>query len=283
MDFGIVLPNYGVAASVESIISVAKLAEELNFNSIWVTDHIVVPEEFDNPYGNLFEIIVTLSYLAAITNRIKLGTSITILPIREPNLVAKQLATLDVLSNGRVIFGVGGGWMKGEYEKIGVNFSDRGTIFDDNIKKIRQFWQGFDKFVSKPGPLQKNGPKIIVGGNSKRARIRAKNLGDGWFPVGLSPDELKKAVKDFPSQTEKKNFPVHMRSLVEITDNPIGRYVGAEGKTRYSISGSSDEIIAELNKFEGNLESLVCYFGNKKKEDLIKQIKKFAKEVMPSF
>lgn len=283
MDFGLVLPNYGKAANKESIEAISILAEKLNFNSIWVTDHIIVPAQYENPYGNLYEIIVTLSYVSAITKNVKIGSSVMVLPLREPYLVAKQLSTLDALSDGRVIFGVGGGWMEGEYEKIGLDFSKRGKILDKNIIKIREFWNGYNNFVSNPKPMQKHGPRILVGGNSKSAIKRAANFGDGWFPVGLSPQELKNSVNNLKKLSKGKKLQVYMRSLVEITDNPIGTYVGSEGKKRYSISGTSNEIINEINKFHGDLDSLVCYFGNKKIDDLINQIRKFAKEIMPSF
>jgi len=224
MKFGMVLPNYGMAASKDILVKTALLAEEKNFDSLWVTDHIIVPKEFENPYGNLYEIFVTLGFISAITSKIKLGTSIMILPLREPNLVAKQISTLDTLSSGRIIFGVGGGWMEKEYDKIGIPFSQRGKIFDENIKLIRQFWKGEENFVSNPKPHNKKGPSIIIGGNSKIARKRAIQYGDGWFPVGLSPDELKISIKDFSILSNKK-IPVYMRSLVEITEQPIGRYI----------------------------------------------------------
>ena len=282
MKFGLILPNYGIAADNNSISKISLLGEELGFTSLWVTDHIIVPKKFENPYGNLFEIIVTLSYISGITKNVKLGTSIMVLPLREPNLVAKQLSTLDKLSDGRLIFGVGVGWMEEEYEKIGIDFKNRGKTADENITKIKEFWKSNTNFVSNPKPKQNPLP-IFIGGNSRIALKRAANFGDGWFPVGLSPQELKNSVNNLKKLSKEKKLQVYMRSLVEITDNPIGTYVGSEGKKRYSISGTSNEIINEINKFHGDLDSLVCYFGNKKIDDLINQIRKFTKEIIPSF
>ena len=183
MDFGLVLPNYGKAANTNSIREVAILAEEMGFKSIWATDHIIVPQKFEIPYGDLYEIIVTLSYISAITKKIVLGTSVMVLPLREPNLVAKQIATLDTLSNGRAVLGIGVGWMDKEYQQIGVDFHNRGKIIDNSITKLKQFWNGIDEFVSRPNAIQKNGIPIFIGGNSKRAIIRAATKGDGWFQV----------------------------------------------------------------------------------------------------
>ena len=220
----------------------------MGFKSIWATDHIIVPQKFEIPYGDLYEIIVTLSYISAITKKIVLGTSVMVLPLREPNLVAKQIATLDTLSNGRAVLGIDVGWMDKEYQQIGVDFHNRGKIIDNSITKLKQFWNGIDEFVSRPNAIQKNGIPIFIGGNSKRAIIRAATKGDGWFPVGLSPTELEQSLLEL-KKIQKKNLPIYMRSLVEISEKPIGLYKGAEGKTRYSVSGSISQVIKELNQF----------------------------------
>src|SRR5436190_7599364 len=115
MQFGVALPHFSRLASREAIVQTAREAERLGYGSIWTTDHVLMAADQPEPYGTILEAIVTLTYVAAVTERIRLGTSVIVLPQREPVLVAKQAATLDVLSNGRLIIGFGAGWNEREF------------------------------------------------------------------------------------------------------------------------------------------------------------------------
>ena len=198
MRFGIGLPNYGRGKTWDDIRRVARLAEELGYESVWTTDHVVVPQENSEPYGNIFESLMTLALVASITQRVKLGTSILVLPQRNPVLAAKQVATLDAATNGRVILGVGVGWNEVEYKNLGANFKNRGKRLDEAIVLLRTLWsnenasfQGtyttLEQAVFAPLPARKSIP-IWIGGNDEPAFVRAAKLGDGWHSTGASPE-----------------------------------------------------------------------------------------------
>jgi len=140
VKFGYIAPNYGDKISAAQILEIAELCEDLGFDSIWATDHIIMPRELKDPYGQLLEPFITLSFVAARTEKLRLGTSIIVLPQRNPILVAKQAAALDVFSRGRVILGFGAGWAEKEFANLGANFTARGLIYDESIKLIRALW-----------------------------------------------------------------------------------------------------------------------------------------------
>lgn len=218
MKIGVHLANGGVWASPETIVPLGVRAEELGFDSLWVSDHVVVPSKIDEskyPYGppgtfspdtsqNYFESFAVLAFLAGRTSRVQLGTSVLVLPQRQPLVVAKQWATLDALSGGRTILGVGAGWMREEFVALGTDtFDRRGQATDEAIKLYREVWttQGdvsfegevyrFEPLRAMPKPAQPKGPPIWVGGHGKRSIRRAAELGDGWHLVRAGLDELR--------------------------------------------------------------------------------------------
>ena len=180
MKFGACIPHYGVPMSKKAIADFCKLAEGLNFDSIWTTDHIAVNKQYADPYGSIFESLMTLSFAAAHTEHVKLGTSIIVLPMRNPILFAKQTATLDQLSDGRLILGLGAGWMDDEFATLGFNFRDRGKIMNEQIRLLRILWTEakpkfdghffkFSDIAFLPKSVQENGPQIWIGGSSHSA------------------------------------------------------------------------------------------------------------------
>ena len=142
MDFGLTLPNfhYGAPPSREHILAVAHAAEASGFTSVWASDHILVGSAYPR-YGTLYEALATLAWVAAQTRHLKVGTSILVLPMRHALLAAKQIATIDDLSKGRVIVGLGAGWNKQEFELLGANFSKRGRALDESIRAMRTLWE----------------------------------------------------------------------------------------------------------------------------------------------
>ena len=232
MKFGIALPNFGRYAKRDEILSIAKTAEALGFDSIWVSDHIVIPESHKG-FGNVFyEPLTTLTYVAALTTKIRLGTSVIILPYRNPIVLAKTVSTLDVLSNGRVILGVGAGWLKEEFQALGVSYEKRGTMTDEYIQILKMLWsQERPKFIGMynkfedinflPKPIQKPYPPIWIGGHSRKAIERAVNHGDGWHPVGLTPYEIKEKAKYInkllvEKKRRKSDFVISLRKNLQI-------------------------------------------------------------------
>jgi probable F420-dependent oxidoreductase len=204
VHFGVILPNYGSAASVDDIRRVVELAEELGFDSVWTTEHIIVGPEGVDPYGRVYDPLVTLGWIAGWTERIGLGTSIVLVPLHNPIHLAKEAATLQELSGGRFTLGVGMGWHKDEFDFMGVPFEGRGRRADEAIRIMRALWSGerdFDgehwsfhdaTFAPRPSPQ----PEIWVGGSSPRALRRARELGDAWHPSRGSDADHVRSVKE---------------------------------------------------------------------------------------
>jgi len=203
MKFGMSFANTGPAVTGEGAAELAIAAEQAGFDSLWTVEHVVVPSGYESPYPysrtgkmaggiedfDLPDPLVWLSYVAAVTETLLLGTGIVILPQRNPVILAKEAASLDVLSGGRFVLGIGAGWLAEEFAALGVPFEDRGARTDDHIRALRALWsdgpssyQGefvsFDEVYSRPQPVQETIP-IVVGGHSKRAARRAMR----WWPI----------------------------------------------------------------------------------------------------
>ncbi len=205
MKFGIIFANVFGFSRPEGAVALATAAEAAGFDSLWTVEHVVVPSGYQSEYpydgsgrmpgGEVVDIpdpLVWLSYVAGATSTIRLATGILILPQRNPAIVAKEVATLDVLSGGRVTLGVGAGWLAEEFDALGVPFTRRGERLDSYIGALRALWAedeatvegefvSFSKAISRPKPVQRPVP-IVVGGHTEVAARRAGRLGDGFFP-----------------------------------------------------------------------------------------------------
>ena len=227
MRFGIAFANAGPSARPAHAVELARLAEANGFESLWTVEHVVVPRDYASTYpyaqdgrmpgGEDVDIpdpLIWLSHLAAVTETIKLATGILILPQRNPVVLAKAVATLDQLSEGRFVLGVGVGWLEEEFVALGVPFEERGARTDEYIEALRALWAegdssykgrfvSFERAVSKPGPAQEGGPPIVVGGHSDAAARRAGRLGDGFFPGARGREELSRLI-DVMRESAKK-------------------------------------------------------------------------------
>ena len=216
MEFGFSLPGRGPLAQPDQVLTIAVTAEKLRYSSVFVTDHIVLPASTARstyPYSptgqfpggsrqDYFEPLAMMAYLARATARLRLGTSVLVVPYRHPLLVAKMLATIDVLSKGRVILGAGVGWLREEFEAVGAPpFEDRGSVTDESLRLMRAAWStdpvSFAGRHSKvqdihalPKPAQRGGIPIWIGGHTDAAVRRAGRLGDGWHPIGQRPPAM---------------------------------------------------------------------------------------------
>ena len=196
----------------EHMATVAARAETLGFESVWVPEHLVFPTQISsrypyaadgvppiNPATPLLDPLILLTQVAARTSRIRLGTNIYILPLRHPIETARMAMTLDVLSNGRLVFGIGAGWLAEEFEAVGIDFASRGGRTRECVRALRALWtEGEPEFHGRyfsfgpvrfePKPVQRPHPPIVFGGETEAALKRAAALGDGWYGVGHSPD-----------------------------------------------------------------------------------------------
>jgi len=186
----VILPNFGSDSSPARIRAFAEAAEGLGFHSVWATEHIAVGPEAVDPYGRVYDPLVTLGWVAGWTERVGLGTSIVLVPLHNPFHLAKETATLQDLSGARLTLGVGVGWHRDEFEFMGVPFEGRGRRADEAIRLMRALWRGESSFegrdwsyrnaTAEPHPSPQ--PEVWVGGSSERAIRRARELGDAWHP-----------------------------------------------------------------------------------------------------
>ena len=201
------MPQLGaVAASGNEIAHAARRAEQAGYESVWVSDHLIVPESGGRlPPIEILEPIATLAYVAALTTRIKLATSVIVVPYRNAIHLAKELATLDRLSSGRVVAGVASGWLEAEFRALGASFEKRGAYTDEAIALMRATWSSavpefhgefFDLTGMRFGPRPAAGSILIwVGGTSRRAIRRAVELGDGWHGTRMNPDQVAERIR----------------------------------------------------------------------------------------
>src|SRR5260370_2183363 len=208
MKFGVCVPNYGESSSAEALRTVALEAERAGCDSLWTTDHILMPRNSGTPYETIFDSIITLSYFDASTSRAKLGIASLITAIRNPVVVAKQLATIDSLSGGRLMLATSAGWNEKEFAHLGSDFHNRGKRLDASIRLIRALWRGdtsfksrilgieFNDAVFEPRPIQKH-LTMWIGGTSKAAMKPAVTLGDAWHPTVQSLDQFTTLSPNF--------------------------------------------------------------------------------------
>ncbi len=203
MKFGLVLPNYSAWFTPENIRATLTLAEDLGYDSVWVNDHLVFPGDLARMYGNQFlDPLALLPYLAACSNRLLLGTSILVIPYRPPIPTAKTLASIDRLSGGRLLVGVGVGHEPQEAEALGLRYQERGRMTDEFLRIMVELWtrdvasfegryHSFQNVRPLMAPLQQPHPPLLIGGASDAAFRRIAQFGAGWHPVGRSPAALQ--------------------------------------------------------------------------------------------
>jgi probable F420-dependent oxidoreductase len=271
----------------DGLLEMAQAIERFGFESIWRGDHVAFPAEIPMkyPYDDggtppfppnwpMLDTAVLFGWLAAHTTRLKFGTGIYILPLRKPVLVARAFATVDVLARGRMIFGVGVGWMEPEFQIVGEEFHDRGRRADEMIAVIRQLWSGesasfegehyqLPAITFKPRPAQPTLP-IIIGGESPAALRRAARLGDGWYGVGDTPEGARIAIgrmNDLRAEYGRADEPFDNTILLNRTgqtlDSATAAQYAAAGVNRLVLGfGSTSTSKAALADLEDAAERL---------------------------
>jgi probable F420-dependent oxidoreductase len=303
MKFGIVIPLH---RDIDALVNLelAKNAEILGFDSIWISDHVVLPTKYQERFSKiLYDPFVLLASIAARTEKISLGTSVIIVPYRNPIVVAKMVSTIDVLSDGRVIVGVGPGWMEEEFDVLGIPFNERGPRTDEYINIYKEVWEkdepqfegefySFSKLKFYPKPIQKPHPPIWIGGISKKAIVRAVELGDGWHPVWLSPDHMEEKIRYLKRVAEEKgrnldNFVFSLRNRLRIlktTEVKRPDFSESRGQYNFSFHGTTGEIIDKIRQFESiGVSHIIFDLDVENDDEMFNTIEQFSKDIMPVF
>jgi probable F420-dependent oxidoreductase len=269
MKIGLFGINTGPCANPSTAAAVARAAESAGFESLWTGEHIVLPEPqvppspvaADTPF---IDSAIALGFVAAHTSRVRLGTGIIILPQRNPVVLAKELASVDVLSNGRLIFGIGIGYLQPEFTAIGASFDNKGPRTEEYLGAMIALWS-MDKpeydgrFVSfkginaMPRPVQKDHPEIVFGGHSREAFSRAARLAKGWFGFALDVDGTAKCIEGLKQACSMANR--HPEDL-EVSVTPRGR-VDVDAARRYAELGVSRLILLHRGRDEPGILNFV--------------------------
>ena len=251
MKIGLCSANGGACTQPGVLGRVAEHAEAAGFESLWVSEHLVLsdprtPPSPMNPEDPILEPVVSLAYAAARTTTLRLGTGVIVLPLRNPLVLAKELATLDVLSGGRVLFGIGVGYVEREFRALGVPFDHRGARTDEYLDAMHAIWTqehpkfagrfaAFDGVQAHPQPVQRPHPPVVVGGWTPPALRRAAERGSGWYGWGLDHDETTYSLARLRTTLRSAERDPALGDL-EITITPRGR-VDLAAAQRYAALG----------------------------------------------
>lgn len=303
MEFGCHLPMFGPMATRHNVITFAKRMEALGYDSLWASDHVILPYTIRSRYpysdtgqfpfpanANFLEPLTTLALAAGVTERVKLGTTILVLPHRHPVLAAKMLANLDHLSNGRVILGAGVGWMEAEITLLGAPFNKRGAWSDEAIRIMRTCWSQehasykgqffqFDDIACLPQPVRKTIP-IWIGGHTPRAFRRVAELGDGWHAAFPAPGKLEEGLKLLREECQRagrqfEDLAISVRSGLSFRKEKSGQ--------RRPLIGTPEEILDDLRRYQAlGVKTVLLETRYRDLDDVIGIYETFAREVRPA-
>jgi probable F420-dependent oxidoreductase len=284
MQFGFSAPLAGPLSAPETLTRLAVEGEAIGFHYMTLSDHVVIPNDIEAKYpysetgefpqgsrGGRHEQLISVAYIAGKTSRLRLLLSVMVVPHRPAVLAAKMLSTIDVLSGGRLIVGIGAGWMREEFEAIGApEFSQRGAVTDEYVDAFRELWTAenpkfagkhvrFGDIVFEPKPVQKPHPPIWVGGESGPALRRTARVGDAWYPIGTNPQNLLDSLPRFKASVAR------LRKLTQEAGRDPARMALAYSAGRYGtelpakasdgerrlFSGGRQDIIADLRALKG--------------------------------
>ena len=267
MRIGFNLPQIGPAASPEAMVRVAQRAEELGYDSVWVTERLLYPTSPQTPYvgspdGSLpdvykisFDPLESLTYVAGHTSRIALGTSILDMPYYNPVMLARRLTTLDVLSGGRLKVGLGQGWSQDEFDAVGASMKGRGKRADEFIAVLKAIWTTdpvefhgeffhLPKSIIQPKPVQKPHPPVYLAAYTPSGLKRVAKMANGWFPAGMPPEALGPMITGLREMAQEggrdpNELEVIVRANLEVTEQPL------QGD-RFICTGSLDQIKSDI-------------------------------------
>jgi len=291
MRIGVTVPNvHETLAERTTIDAVGRMADELGYDSIWCNDHLSLPgtrgdgvaePAYAAAYGeqrgqSIYEPLIVLAYLAAVTRRVMLGTSVYLLPLRSPLLAARQAVSLDRLSEGRLVLGVGAGWLESEFAAVGVPYRQRGRRTDEAIAMLKSLC-GEDGADFLPKPVQRPHPPLWIGGRSAAALRRAARSGDAWHPSHLTVDELRTQIPQLHAECERAG-----RSADEVMVTTRRKLVRTPTDDERALSGDARaiaETVAELEQL--GVSHLVVELPGASEGELLENLDWFGREVLP--
>jgi len=239
MKIGLFAINYGTCADPEQSVRVARYAEAAGFESVWTGEHLVLPDPQPPGFSMpptlpLLDTVVALTLVAAHTTTIKLGSGIVVLPLRNPVVLAKELASVDVVSGGRLIAGFGAGYVPAEFAAVGIPLAERGARTADYIRAIRALWSmdrpeyhgryaAFEGIDAHPRPVQRPGPPIVLGGEAPAALRRAVLMADGWYGFNLDPAETAECVHTLDRLRDQRPPELGRLSITVTPSGPVDK------------------------------------------------------------
>lgn len=287
LHLGLILPNYGEALEREALAGTALAAEEAGFDSGWVTDHLVVPEELAPIYGSIAEALVTIGFLAGRTSRLDLGVSALVVPQRNPLVALKQLTTLDFLSGGRIVTAVTAGWVEQEFATLGASFERRGRLLDDWLRLATAAFEQMPGHVRYEGeqlsldgwlapPLVRpGGPELWIAGVS-RATLRRAELTGVWHPVALEPEKLRSMAAALRERRADSRVVLRIGVTFAAEQSP-----GRDERGRHAIEGPPEWIAERLTEYlEAGCNGFVLNLGHEE-PGLDERLRRFAEDVRP--
>jgi alkanesulfonate monooxygenase SsuD/methylene tetrahydromethanopterin reductase-like flavin-dependent oxidoreductase (luciferase family) len=284
---GLLLPNYGSELSLDRLVGAAQAAEAAGFDSGWVTDHVLGPDEHAPIYGNISEPLVSLGHLAAATTRLELGVSALVVPQRNPLVALKQLTSLDFVSGGRIVSAVAAGWMQGEFETLGASFEQRGKLLNEWLRAALSVFEQMPGHVEFHGELlsfegwlapalvRPGGPELWVAGVSKATLRRAAITGI-WHPVALPPDTLRTMAAELRERRPDSRVVLRVNVFLEQK-----RRAGQDERGRHAIAGPPEWIAEQLVEYlDAGCNGFVLNLGHER-PGLDERVRRFAQEVVP--
>ncbi len=310
MRYGFYLPVRGPLARHDGVVKTAQHGERLGFVSGTIADHIVFPTEVNSKYpyaasgihpshGDALEQLALMAYVAGKTDKLRLITSVMVMPHRNPVLSAKTIATIDVLSQGRVTLGVGVGWMREEFAALGAGdlFDRRGAATDEYIRIWKTLWTGgsvsydgtfyrFGPVRCEPVPVQRPHPPIWIGGHTDAALRRAARLGDGWHPIGADPEPLALPAYGERLDTLKRYCDEAGRDFAKLTLSFVGRLELTDqalpANDRRPFAGSAAQVADDIAAYaKRGVSEIIFDFRTPDVAQTLDNMSRFAATVMP--
>ena len=300
MKFGITMPNSWGIEDPQEALAFGPLAEDLGFDSVWVMEHVFNTGFIKERLGdrNYYHPLATLTYMAATTKKVQLGTSVLVLPYHNAIQLAKFAATLDQMSAGRLLLGVGAGALQVEFDALGIPMKGRGAWTNDCIRMMKELWTNpmpsyqsrrwnFSDNYFSPKPVQKPHVPLLVGGSSPAALRRAATLGDGWHPSGISPEEFvigHQEIMELASAAGRDVSQMNLSARIEV-DVPGDDSVRRANGPRTSLPGDDPGAIAAgIKSYEDvGVEHIILSTNSGNVANLTKQMEVIARDVIPQF